>query len=165
MALNISSPAEVKSIFFADSFKSNCLTAKFSGLFFISSFSLFFLHCVFWEKSKANDFIEKPPSPFELLLFFVPEIMPFFGSTMLWAALLMMLRCCVLWCFVLWKGNICCVVFWCQLLHGAYKVWLWWCFDSQVGLLLREKSVEQHLEEGLFTFHLMVRGELKAKLW
>nr|ACU24603.1 unknown [Glycine max] len=33
MALNISSPAEVKSIFFADSFKSNCLTAKFSGGF------------------------------------------------------------------------------------------------------------------------------------
>ena len=70
----------------------------------------------------------------------------YFGSIMLWATLLM-LRCCVLWCFVLWKGSICCVVFWCQL-HGAYKVWLWWCFDSQVGLLLREKSVEQHLEDG-----------------
>ncbi|KAK7347017.1 hypothetical protein VNO80_21541 [Phaseolus coccineus] len=33
MALNISSPAEVKSLFFSDSFKSNCLTAKFPGGF------------------------------------------------------------------------------------------------------------------------------------
>ncbi|KAG4932681.1 1-deoxy-D-xylulose 5-phosphate reductoisomerase, chloroplastic [Glycine soja] len=33
MALNISSPAEVKSIFFADYFKSNCITAKFTGGF------------------------------------------------------------------------------------------------------------------------------------
>ncbi|WVZ12258.1 hypothetical protein V8G54_016788 [Vigna mungo] len=33
MALNISSPAEVKSLFFSDSFKSNCLSAKFPGGF------------------------------------------------------------------------------------------------------------------------------------
>ncbi|XP_061354095.1 1-deoxy-D-xylulose 5-phosphate reductoisomerase, chloroplastic [Gastrolobium bilobum] len=31
MALNLTSPAEVKSIFLTDSFKSNCLTAKFPG--------------------------------------------------------------------------------------------------------------------------------------
>lgn len=45
MALNLSSPAELKSIFFTDSFKSNCLSSKFPGSFFSFQKSTTFL-CV-----------------------------------------------------------------------------------------------------------------------